>query len=70
MIYGCGVGILRSTEMIFLFDHIFHAQPNRQRSIKWFPEMVLHQNKRSLVILFMLTKDSFPLTYIFYATKH
>ena len=32
----------------FPFDHILHAQPNRQRSVKWFPEMVLHQNKCSL----------------------
>ena len=33
---------------VFPKNFIFHAQPNTQWSVKSFPEMVLHQNKRSL----------------------
>ena len=50
--------ILRSTE-ILSEKSIFHAQPNMRKDVKQFPEIVLHQNRRTLRTLMLVLKYVF-----------
>ena len=50
--------ILRSTE-ILSEKSIFHAQPNTRKDVKQFPEIVLHQNRRTLRTLMLVLKYVF-----------
>ena len=43
----------------FLFDHIFHAQPNTRQGVNCFPEFIFNQNKCSLY------QQNLPVSFLF-----